>query len=80
MRTLFYTLLLCTLISCEDNCDLSSYPSAPYNEPYHVDYGDNTVRYVYLCRDGYNNEVFNYYIADGCWEYSLSYQYNSNCN
>ena len=80
MKTIFYTLILFTFLSCSNNCDLSTYPSAPYNEPYHVTYGDNTVKYIYLCRDGFNNEVYNYYVDSGCWEYYISYQYNSNCN
>lgn len=80
MKTIFYTLILFTLLSCSNNCDLSTYPSAPYNEPYHVTYGDNTVKYIYLCRDGFNNEVYNYYVDSGCWEYYVSYQYNLNCN
>jgi len=81
MRTILYTLILFTLFSCSDNCDISHYPSAPFiNEPYHAEYGDHSVKYIYLCRNGNNNEVYNYYIDSGCWEYYVSYQYNYNCN
>ena len=80
MRTIFYTLILCTLLSCSDNCDLTTYPSAPYNEPYYVEYENTSVKYIYLCRDGYNNEVVTYYMESGCWESYTSFQYNSNCN
>jgi len=42
-------------ISCElDNCDLSEYPSSPVSETYHAEYGDDWVKYVYVCVDGYN--------------------------
>jgi len=53
MRTILLLVLL--FISCDtDNCDLSEYPSSPLNEPYAVEYGDDWVKYTYICVDGFN--------------------------
>ena len=67
-------------VSCKDNCDIQNYPLAPYTEPDHVEYGNDWVKYIYLCRDGYNNEVVTYQVVGDCWEKYIDYQYNYYCN
>ena len=42
-------------LSCDnDLCDPENYPDSPLNMPHHVDYGDDYVRYTYVCINGYN--------------------------
>ena len=77
MRTILFLALL--FISCEDNCDLSEYPSSPLSEPYSVQYGDDWVEYTYVCVDGYN-EIWTYVIEQGCWEAYRETQYNALCD
>ena len=72
-------LLALIFISCEDNCDLSEYPSSPLSEPYAVQYGDDWVEYTYVCVDGYN-EIWTYVIEQGCWESYRETQYNYLCD
>jgi hypothetical protein len=80
MRIILFTITFLLFISCADSCDLQNYPSAPYNEPYNVEYGNDWVKYVYLCRNGYNNEIVTYQIVGDCWETYTDYQYNYYCN
>ncbi len=67
------------ILSCEDNCDLSEYPSSPLSEPYAVEYGDDWVKYTYVCVDGYN-EIWTYIIEQGCWEAYRDTSYNISCD
>ncbi|MDC0355464.1 hypothetical protein OAM97_04585 [Flavobacteriaceae bacterium] len=78
MKKFFILIFLLCLIACEDNCDLSEYPSSPLNEPYAVQYGDDWVEYTYVCVDGYN-EIWMYRIEGGCWEAYRDTQYNLSC-
>ena len=66
--------------SCDtDNCDLSEYPSSPLSEPYAVQYGDDWVKYTYVCVNGMN-EIWTYRMESGCWEAYLDTQWNSRCD
>ena len=79
MRKMLMLLLAGILFSCDtDNCDLSEYPSSPLNEPYAVEYGDDFVKYTYVCIDNYN-EIYTYRMEGGCWVAYLNTQYNSRC-
>ena len=72
-------LLALTLVNCDtDNCDLSEYPSSPLSEPYAVEYGDDFVKYTYVCIDGFN-QIWTYRMEGGCWEAYTDTQYNSRC-
>jgi hypothetical protein len=80
MKTLLKLLMAICLLGCQDNCDLSHYPSPPYSAPYHVEYSDGWVKYIYICYDGSYNEIITYQVVGGCWEALRSTQYNINCN
>ena len=74
--------LLCVILlfSCDtDNCDLSEYPTSPLSNPYHAVYGDDWVKYIYVCVDGYN-EIWTFRIEQGCWESYRDVEYNYSCN
>ena len=79
MRKMLMLLLAGILFSCDtDNCDLSEYPSSPLSEPFAVEYGDDFVKYTYVCIDNYN-EIYTYRMESGCWVAYLDTQYNSRC-
>ena len=79
MKKYLLLLLALTLVNCDtDNCDLSEYPSSPLSEPYAVEYGDDFVKYTYVCIDNYN-EIYTYRMVGECWELYLNTQYNSRC-
>lgn len=79
MKNYLLLLLSLTLVNCDtDNCDLSEYPSSPLSEPYAVEYGDDFVKYTYVCIDNYN-EIYTYRMVGECWELYLDTQYNSRC-
>ena len=79
MKAIKIILILILLNSCDtDNCDLSEYPSSPLSEPYAVEYGDDFVKYTYVCIDNYN-EIYTYKMVGECWELYLNTQYNSRC-
>tara|TARA_R110001592_G_scaffold31582_3_gene111220 strand:+ start:931 stop:1173 length:243 start_codon:yes stop_codon:yes gene_type:complete len=80
MKAKLLTILLAVFISCSDNCDTSYYPSPPYLEPYHAEYGNDWIKYVYLCRDGFSNEIVTYTIVEDCWQRYIEYQYNYLCD
>lgn len=67
-------------ISCDnDNCDLNHYPSAPYGTADDTIYGDNYVRYLYVCYTSSYNKVVTYEIVGDCWEMYVDDNYNINC-
>lgn len=78
MRTILLLLIMFIQSCTKENCDLEYYPSPPRLEPYHVEYGDYNVKYVYICINGYN-EVYNYYVSGDCWELNYSQNYNYDC-
>jgi len=79
MKKIFIVLLMILSLSCDnDLCDPENYPDSPLNMPHHVDYGDDYVRYTYVCINGYN-EVWNYEIVNGCWETYVLTEYNYLC-
>ena len=78
MRTILLLLIMFIQSCTKENCDLEYYPSPPRLEPYHVEYGDYNVKYVYICINGYN-EVYNYYVSGDCWELDYSQNYNYDC-
>ena len=64
-------------ISCDnDNCDLNHYPSAPYGTADDTIYGDNYVRYLYVCYTSSYNKVVTYEIVGDCWEMYVDDNYN----
>lgn len=79
MKTFLKLFLAILIFGCEDNCDLSHYPSPPYVGPYQIEYSDGWVKYIYICRDGYN-EIITYQVVGGCWESLRTTQYNIDCN
>ena len=83
MRSLVFILTLFLFISCEEteNCDLNYYPSPPYSSPDDTLYGENQVRYLYVCwNDSGYNRIFTYIVSGDCWEMYSEDEYNSNCN
>jgi hypothetical protein len=82
MRLLYIFVFLLIATSCEkqDLCDLSQYPSAPYGNPDDTIYGENYVRYLYVCfnESGYN-KIYTYSIEGECWEVNVEEDYNWNC-
>ena len=64
MRTLFFIAVFFLFVSCEqtENCDLNYYPSPPYSNPDDTLFGNNQVRYLYVCWNdsGYNKATFTY--------------------
>ena len=82
MRSFFLLAFLFLIISCEkqDLCDLSQYPAAPYINPDDTLYGDNQVRYLYVCwnNSGYNR-IYTYVISGDCWELIMDEEPNFNC-
>ena len=78
MRIILLLLIMFFTSCTKENCDINYYPSPPRLDPYHADYGDTNVRYVYVCVNGYN-EIYNYYISGDCWELDYSQDYNYNC-
>ena len=41
--------------------------------------GDDWVKYIYVCVDGYN-EIWTFRIEQGCWESYRDVEYNYSCN
>jgi hypothetical protein len=79
MRIILLLLIMFFTSCTKENCDISYYPSPPKLDPYHAEYGDNYVKYIFVCVNGYN-EVYNYYISGDCWELDYSQDYNFNCS
>ena len=82
MRSLFFLALLLIFTSCEqtENCDLSTYPNAPYgvaDDSYHK---DTSVRYLYTCYSGSYNKIVTFEVVDTCWEMYVDEEYNFNCD
>ena len=42
-------------------------------------YGDDWVKYIYVCVEGYN-EIWTFRIEQGCWESYRDVEYNYSCN
>ena len=82
MRSLFFLALLLIFTSCDPpkNCDLSTYPNAPYGVADDTYYTDTSVRYLYTCYSGSYNRIVTYEIVDTCWEMFVDEEYNLNCN
>ena len=82
MRSLLFILTLFLFISCEEseNCDLNYYPSPPYSYPDDTLYGENQVRYLYVCwNDSGYNRIFTYIVSGDCWELITDDEPNFNC-
>ena len=54
MRSIIYLIIFVFVISCDPpkNCDLSTYPNAPYGIADDSYYTDTSVRYLYTCYSG----------------------------
>lgn len=82
MRSLIFILTFFLFISCEEseNCDLNYYPSPPYSNPDDTLYGENQVRYLYVCwNDSGYNRIFTYIVSGDCWELITDEEPNFNC-
>ena len=82
MRSLILIVTLFLFISCEEteNCDLNYYPSPPYSSPDDTLYGENQVRYLYVCwNDSGYNRIFTYIVSGDCWELITDDEPNFNC-
>ena len=82
MRSIIYLIIFVFVISCDPpkNCDLSTYPSAPYGIADDSYYTDTSVRYLYTCYSGSYNKIVTFEIVDACWEMFVDEEYNFNCN
>lgn len=82
MRSLFFLAIFFIITSCDPpkNCDLSTYPNAPYGVADDTYYTDTSVRYLYTCYSGSYNRIVTYEIVDTCWEMFVDEEYNLNCN
>ena len=82
MRSLFFLALLLIITSCDPpkNCDLSTYPNAPYGIADDSYYTDTSVRYLYTCYSGSYNKIVTFEVVDTCWEMFVDEDYNFNCN
>ena len=82
MRSLFFLAIFFIITSCEkqDLCNLSQYPAEPYGNADDTLYGDNFVRYLYVCfnESGYN-KIYTYTMTDSCWALDIEEEYNFNC-
>lgn len=83
MRSLFFLALLLIITSCEkqDLCDLSQYPAEPYGNADDTLYGENFVRYLYVCfNESSYNKIYTYTMTDTCWALDIEEEYNFNCS